>query len=155
MPEKRVKILWIPILTKDLQQDLGEWLCTSPQGGEEAVRSYIIRHPEKIELGLEFLSAELYLGPRLRADLLFRKEKKYYIVETKYGRWSEKRVREKVLRYRDALIETLKKKKVDFKEVIPVVVASVEVHPFRRRYAIWYRKKIRLLKPTKAKPTRT
>lgn len=138
-----------------MEQDLGEWLCTSPQGGEEAVRSYIIRHSEKIEPELKFLSVELYLGLRLRADVLFRKRKKYYIVETKYGRPRELRVREKVLRYRNALIETLLKKKVDFEEIIPVVVWLEDVPPFRRRYAIWLRKRIKLLKSTKVKSTRT
>jgi len=146
--KKRVKILWICISRKDIEQDLGEWLCTSPQGGEEAVRSHIIRHSEKIERGLEFLSVELYLARRLMADVLFRKGKKYYITEIKYGRPKERRVRDKVLMYSNVLTETLRERKVDFEEIIPVVVWSEETPPFRLRYAIWLSKRIRHLKPT-------
>ena len=111
----------IPISSKDLEQDLGKWLCTNPQGGMEAVRSYVIRHSEIIEPDLEFLSVELYLGPKRQADILFRKGKKYYVVEVKYGKFSELGANAQVLRYREALINVFRKKKVGFEEVIPVV----------------------------------
>lgn len=146
--KKRVKILWICISTEDIKQDLGEWLCTSPQGGEEAVRSYIIRHSENIGPQLEFLSVELYLARKLQADVLFRKGTKYYITEIKHGRPGEKKVRDKVLMYHKMLAKTLREKNVDFKEIIPVVVWSEDTPPFCRRYAIGLSKRIRHLKPT-------
>jgi hypothetical protein len=144
MSKIREKVLWISIPKRDIELDLGWWLCTSPQGGEEAVRSYIIRHPQIIERGLDFLSVELYLEGSSRVDVLFRKEKTYYIVEAKYEKWTEKVVRKQVLQEVEALRNTLERKRVNFERIMPVVVTSWEGQKVRRRYAISYYKKIRI-----------
>jgi RecB family endonuclease NucS len=114
------KVKMVPIRSKDLEQDLG-WLYTNPQGGMEAVRSYIIRHPAIVELGLEFLSVELYLAPKMQADLLFRKGNTYYVVEAKSKKFSEGEAEWQVLRYCEALIEVFGEKGVTFDAVIPVI----------------------------------
>ena len=72
-----------------------EFRWTDVAQGEAYVRTYLLKHPDLIATGMEFLGIEIVIpdGPELlpngspkknvQADMLYRKGNRYYLVETK------------------------------------------------------------------------
>ena len=107
------------------------WLTVYP--GEPFARSYLLRHPELIERGLEFLGVELGALDRTKKirdgspkiaffDALYRKGNRYYLVETKESVKQEASGRAEAENNARCLDEYFGRKKMDV-EIVPVFFA--------------------------------
>ncbi len=110
-----------------------EWIDVGQ--GESYARSYLLKHPETIATGLEFLGVEVVIpdGTRLDsfghpkvwlADVLFRKGNCYYVVETEESVNLESKGRMEAERNAKCLDEHLLERGISA-EIIPVF-AGVE-----------------------------
>jgi hypothetical protein len=123
MLNKRRILIEIP--EKDLLNEFG-WFR---QGmGECAIRTYLIKHPHIIEQGLslnDFLGFSIWFKSTQEADMVFRREGIYYIIETKqkgkyYRRWGYLR---KTVECFEA---EMKDRKEEIQEIVAVLATSSE-----------------------------
>ena len=112
----------VQVTEEDLKKDLG-FLAEKDIAGEDAVRTYLIRHPDKIERGAELVAVG---GPGWliggEPDLIFRKSGRYYIVETKRGKIGT--ARRQLLRSAKDFESILKKYEPD-SSIVPVIALGV------------------------------
>jgi len=130
--------IMIQIPEDDLIREFG-WFRDSM--GENAVRLLLLRHPQIIESDLDVsdcLGLGVWFAGRQEADMLFRKDDVYYIVETKqkgkyYRGWQ----------YVRATVESfendMNKRNEKFQQVVAVLATSNKnVHSLVRDTLDWF-----------------
>jgi hypothetical protein len=120
---KKTRKIFVALAKSELEKEFG-WFYTE-RWGEDAVKTYLTKHPEKIDKDLTLLGVgelahpELRQKGRSRIDMIFRKGDIYYIVEVKdtsQSAWTQ--LFEEV-----ACFECdMKRHKESYSEIIPVCV---------------------------------
>jgi len=127
----KIKRILIVIPEKMIEQEL-PWFHENM--GEYAVRTYISRNPEIIAKNIELLGINAwfykyknenreYVEESGEADLVFRSDKTYYLVETKRP-WQFKSGWEQVLRASECFINETKARGIECDDVIVVLVTT-------------------------------
>jgi len=112
----------VQVTEEDLKRDLG-FLSEKEIVGEDALRAYLVRHPDKIEPGVELVGIG---GPSWligkEPDLIFRKRGRYYVVEAKRGRIGTAR---RQLQLFAKNFESILKRYEPDSSIVPVIVLGV------------------------------
>mgnify|MGYP001051189629 CR=1 FL=1 len=112
----------VHITEEDLKKDLG-FLAEKEIVGEDALRAYLVRHPDTIERGAELVGIG---GPGWligkEPDLIFRKSGRYYVVEAKRGGIGTARTQ---LQLFAKNFESILKKYEPDSSIVPVIVLGV------------------------------
>ena len=119
---KKLRRIFVAISKGELEREF-EWLYE--RWGEDAVKTFLVSHPEMIDKGLTLLGiGELY-HPKLRKrgrsriDMIFRKADTYYVVEAKSGsRYAWKQLLEEVVIFEC----DMKRHGKNYDEIVPVLV---------------------------------
>jgi len=111
----------VQVTEEELKKDLG-FLAEKDIAGEDAVRAYLVRHPDKIERGAELVAIGGSGWLIRQPDLIFRKSGRYYIVETKRGKIGT--ARRQLLRSAKDFESILKKYEPD-SSIVPVIALGV------------------------------
>jgi hypothetical protein len=113
----------IEIPEKLLLQELG-WFRLGM--GERAVRVFLLHHLSIIDEGLtveNFVGLDLWFGSSQEVDMVFRRDKTYYLVETKQKAKYHKAC-EQLIAAVPVFESEMKKNSTELKEVVAVLATS-------------------------------
>jgi hypothetical protein len=123
LPPKLIEIEWQQALREYHIKQNRIWLNMTQ--GEGYAMNYLLSHPDSIEPGLTLAGVEVYLRKGARADLVFLKGEDYYVVEAEEStrNWKVKEGRRQAVRYAKALEAHLRRNRIKFGRVVPIVAA--------------------------------
>jgi RecB family endonuclease NucS len=120
MNSKVVEVVVKVIQEEKIKSEIGwvEGWCL-----EEAVSTFLIKNPDLIKRGAKLVSMQVE-NRLTRFDLLFRKEKTYFVVEVKRRRPATNALKRKVTKYAYLFEQLIIQENQECESIVPVLVTT-------------------------------